>query len=303
MMLLGTDYAASRLEHQVKCLKEIGVRFVVRYLSLPQYSWKMLTRDEAQMIAGQGLGIVSVFQARNTQIADFAPDKADRDASAALQSALEVGQPPGTPIYFAVDFDAQDKHMDTINQYLQRVQNRLQGQYTVGVYGSYRVVEQSVARYRWQTYAWSYGQVSKKAQMIQFRNGVVVCGGAADYNLAFGDPGFWPSPPQDTSFPPMPLVRRGSSGWEVSALQTLLAREGINAGPIDGIFGPKTEAAVREFQSRMGLYTDGIAGPNTWGVLLGTGGKPMPKEPEPDWKALYEAERRKLERIRAILEE
>ena len=38
----------------------------------------------------------------------------------------------------------------------------------------------------------------------------------------------------------------------------------------DGYFGRETEAALMRFQSERGLDSDGIAGPRTWGVLLGT---------------------------------
>ncbi len=38
-------------------------------------------------------------------------------------------------------------------------------------------------------------------------------------------------------------------------------------GPLDGIYGPKTEAAVKRFQSDRRLVVDGIVGPNTWRKL------------------------------------
>lgn len=57
------------------------------------------------------------------------------------------------------------------------------------------------------------------------------------------------------------MLKRGSSGPEVSALQSQL---GI---PADGVFGPGTEAAVRAFQAQRGLTPDGIAGPSTLAVL------------------------------------
>lgn len=45
------------------------------------------------------------------------------------------------------------------------------------------------------------------------------------------------------------------------ALQKSLMAMGINPGPADGIFGPKTEAAVKQAQERAGVAADGIWGP------------------------------------------
>lgn len=59
------------------------------------------------------------------------------------------------------------------------------------------------------------------------------------------------------------LLARGSRGPEVAELQKRLSMLGYVVGPIDGIFGPKTEAGVRLFQKEHGLVVDGIAGPNT----------------------------------------
>src|SRR5919201_3039736 len=49
----------------------------------------------------------------------------------------------------------------------------------------------------------------------------------------------------------------------VRALQRRLRRAGERPGPIDGLFGPLTEAAVRRFQYEQGLAVDGIVGPLT----------------------------------------
>jgi len=62
-------------------------------------------------------------------------------------------------------------------------------------------------------------------------------------------------------------LRRGSRGNEVRELQRLLLEWGYNPGPIDGIFGTRTEQAVRQFQRDQGLTADGIVGPLTWGAL------------------------------------
>ena len=65
----------------------------------------------------------------------------------------------------------------------------------------------------------------------------------------------------------MEMLRRGSSGDAVEALQKKLLAKGVNPGSADGIFGPKTEDAVRRFQEREGLQVDGIVGPKTFGAL------------------------------------
>ena len=59
------------------------------------------------------------------------------------------------------------------------------------------------------------------------------------------------------------MLRRGSRGEDVKALQRELLAKGINPGPVDGIFGPKTEDAIKRFQERFHLEVDGIAGPKT----------------------------------------
>jgi peptidoglycan hydrolase-like protein with peptidoglycan-binding domain len=59
-------------------------------------------------------------------------------------------------------------------------------------------------------------------------------------------------------------VRKGSIGEDVMLLQRTLG--GLE---VDGKFGPKTDTAVREYQTAKGLKRDGIVGPKTWASLLG----------------------------------
>jgi peptidoglycan hydrolase-like protein with peptidoglycan-binding domain len=62
-----------------------------------------------------------------------------------------------------------------------------------------------------------------------------------------------------------PVLKRGSRGDRVLGLQSGLKQElGYNVGPIDGVFGPSTENAVKEFQKDSGLVADGIVGQRTW---------------------------------------
>lgn len=64
-----------------------------------------------------------------------------------------------------------------------------------------------------------------------------------------------------------PFLRRGDSGESVKGLQRLLLEHGHDPGPVDGVFGPRTEAAVRSFQAEKGLEPDGVVGPLTWRAL------------------------------------
>lgn len=59
----------------------------------------------------------------------------------------------------------------------------------------------------------------------------------------------------------MKTIRQGSRGADVATLQKKL---NLNA---DGIFGPKTEEAVKLFQKANGLSVDGIVGAKTWSAL------------------------------------
>ena len=59
---------------------------------------------------------------------------------------------------------------------------------------------------------------------------------------------------------------RATSGPEVEQVQIALVALGYPIA-VDGTYGPRTEAAVRDFQAANDLEVDGIAGPNTQTAL------------------------------------
>lgn len=60
----------------------------------------------------------------------------------------------------------------------------------------------------------------------------------------------------------------GDKGTEVQLIQYVLQLIGYNPGIIDGIFGAKTEAAIKEFEQDHGLIAGGLVGPETRSALL-----------------------------------
>jgi peptidoglycan hydrolase-like protein with peptidoglycan-binding domain len=61
-----------------------------------------------------------------------------------------------------------------------------------------------------------------------------------------------------------PVLKRGSTDPAVRDLQAALKALGRDPGPIDGVFGAKTEGAVRAFQQQRGIAVDGIVGRVSW---------------------------------------
>ena len=68
-----------------------------------------------------------------------------------------------------------------------------------------------------------------------------------------------------------PLVRLGSRGRPVQELQQLLVASGFDPGPLDGVFGPLTDTAVRSLQGTPPPRIDGICGRRTWAMLVQLG--------------------------------
>ena len=61
-------------------------------------------------------------------------------------------------------------------------------------------------------------------------------------------------------------VSYGSKGSDVTELQKLLNQNGYSLDT-DGIYGTKTQAAVKDYQQKNNLSVDGIVGSQTWGAL------------------------------------
>ena len=90
------------------------------------------------------------------------------------------------------------------------------------------------------------------------------------------------------------ILKNGSRGNEVKKLQENLNKLGFNCGTVDGIFGVKTEAAVKAFQKAYSLTVDGIAGPATLGKIEELLKKPADNT---DYKAKLEEAKKLAKKI------
>jgi len=211
-VVFGVDYAYGTPDPAK--LKKAGVQFVCRYLSTPGNS-KNLTRAEAAMLKAAGIKIVVVFEKTATRALSGRNAGAD-DARSALSQAVLAGMPHGSPIYFAVDFDASPAAQTQINAYLTGAGSVL-GKSCVGVYGGYyvckRALDAGVVNYAWQTYAWSGGQWDSRAHIRQFKNAQHLAGLSVDFDEAMkADFGQWRTPgPIPKPAPPDPGPRLGGN--------------------------------------------------------------------------------------------
>lgn len=140
-------------------LKSGRLDFVARYYRDPDSHWPSLSAGEAQLLASQGLKIVAVWEWHSPDPTHFQYYYGYTDATMAHAQAKAVGQPSGTPIYFAVDANVHPDTMASVAWYFRGIAAGLaaagggRAEYKVGVYGSGAVCDavkgSGLAQYSW----------------------------------------------------------------------------------------------------------------------------------------------------------
>jgi LysM repeat protein len=235
--LNGIDCVTTIHQELAKGLKAAGIEYVARYLG---DSWKSISKKEAEVIIASGLQIVSIWETNPTYGGYFTKDKGISDGMDAVSFAQSLGQPKGSAIYFAVDYDAQPTDMQAIVNYFLGVCQELGKDYNVGVYGSYPVLtmlhESCAVNFYWQTAAWSSGNVADFNDILQYDFNKKIAGIPVDYNQVSSSAGAWGKASQSRSSPP--------SAVQGPAL-TYIVRPGDTLSRIAAHFGTSVTELVK----------------------------------------------------------
>jgi hypothetical protein len=175
--------------------------FVARYISgAPPASWsasdKTVTPAEIEAIHAAGLGVLLVYEATPGFMLGGSV-KAAADAPDVLAWIRALRLPEHVPIRFALDLDADQAQLSLSLSYLQTMASAI-GRSRVSGYGGVAAVEAWAAQAAgwgwWQTYAWSGGQVSPHATLLQYSNNVPLAGANVDRDRLLVPPdqaGIW----------------------------------------------------------------------------------------------------------------
>lgn len=147
--------ASTILDSQTaQILSSNGYGIIGRYLTgtVAGIRSKALTHQEIEVINDNGLRVFPIYQDGGAKASYFSALQGVNDAIIAMNKAHELGFPPGTTIYFAVDYDAYDFEVkDKIIPYMASIRRIFDNHrtedfdYKVGVYGARNTCIQCMA--------------------------------------------------------------------------------------------------------------------------------------------------------------
>jgi len=177
------------------CIATAGMKFVVRYYS--NSVSKNLTRAEALALSKAGLQVGAVYEDFNNDVKFFSTALGQNNAAKALTLAAGIGQPAGSAIYFAVDFDpALADVRGPVSDYFSAVAKAFAvapTRYALGVYGSgltCRIIRDAgLATFTWLSGSTGYQESAKfrpQADLLQVAPERKICNGklSIDANIA-----------------------------------------------------------------------------------------------------------------------
>jgi hypothetical protein len=117
-------------------LKSQGVTAIGRYYGATTNNKDLLDAEEAKELCRNGMRIFVVFEDHSQPNLTLTPEQGTADAKVALKMAGDIGQPPGTAIYFSVEGNYDQTDIANIESYWSGITDTVAGKYALGVYGS-----------------------------------------------------------------------------------------------------------------------------------------------------------------------
>ena len=211
-----------------------------------------LSQWGSQELAEQGLDFVSILRR-------YYGDDIEIVVDAPIQDIRQSY--PGTPLRLG----SVGENVVVVQTMLNRISRNYPAIPKVAVTGAFNEETETAVREFQRIFGLTPDGVVGKAtwyEMVYLYVGVLrlaelVSEGQTFYNVRFQYPG---------------VLREGDRGGEVRILQymlALLAQFDNTLVPLqpDGIYGPSTTQAVRQYQNLVGLAPDGVAGQATWNSL------------------------------------
>jgi hypothetical protein len=176
--LKGLDTTLELTRYAAALREQHGFDFALRYYS--HNAAKNLSLGEARALSAAGMQIGVVWETSGTHPGFFTLAQGVADGSAAFRMAREaIGQPFGSAIYFAVDYDASQADLDgPVSNYFTGVHAGLfaagagQPSYQVGVYGSglccRTLRERGAAAFSWLSQSTAYAGSDAYARSLQY---------------------------------------------------------------------------------------------------------------------------------------
>lgn len=181
----GVDYAFPP-RPRPSVLAARGVKFVVRYGGRNIDDSKMLTATELAGLRGAGIDIVANVEGSAGGFNSYSAGQSW--AVKGRDWFGDLGMPSDRPIYFSVDVGSPN--WSAVRAACQGAASVI-GADRVGIYGGYDTIkfvhDNGLARWFWQTFAWSGGRWHPAAHIQQYRNGVTIDGADCDLDRAMTD--------------------------------------------------------------------------------------------------------------------
>lgn len=251
-----------------RTLKALGYSGVVGYVS--GNSGKDLSKSQVQTYRSDGLAVGFVNEGTGTE--ELSRTRAVQGAITGDRLMNSYGVPSNVALFLAVDFNPSVHQLPVIAANVWAA--RMSVVRPVGVYGSYALLrylyDHGKIVWGWQTYAWSSGHLDPRAQFYQYSNNHSVAGGTIDFDRSNSLSGLWLPSVAPHPYPGRLLQETTSTHVdpEVILVQQQLNHKMGDHLVTDGLFGPLTTTAVKNYQHSHLLTADGIVGPVTWKSLF-----------------------------------